>query len=264
MNKYGRISISKGNGHNDDDIYTLLRSTLNFTNSKPYNLRFVEKKVPYYFRTGKIQGKYVLEETMSRKEKQRISKKYNSHQAKKFVSEGCSLQEYLNVCAICYKAVFGKHTNGMTPLKMYQTWADKRDGGMLSIKDAGSRQEFLNWYNSDQWSGSHPFEIIYSMMEIGICLFPPNSSEHWFSLRESESIGLSLYTYLKMVDALIEHNIAFKVPGLGKTLKFLSGQTYFTVNNYSEHEISYSGDKEDREKYLPHIKWDKLKILRKR
>ena len=53
-----------------------------------------EKLVPYDFRTGKILGKYVLEELMSEEKKNIILTNYNHHLAKDLKAESISLQGY--------------------------------------------------------------------------------------------------------------------------------------------------------------------------
>jgi hypothetical protein len=53
-----------------------------------------------------------------------------------------SENDYLNTVAICYRAIFGSKTDGLSAEQMYRKWADGRDCGMLEIKDKKSKKEF--------------------------------------------------------------------------------------------------------------------------
>ena len=260
LGKYGRLDITKGSSFYSD-IYTFLKSALEFTRSDNFNPDYIEKHVPYMFRTGKILGKYALEKILPGKEKQRILTKYNNYQKKDLISEGCSLNEYLETCEICYRAAFPKETAKMTPIKMYKAYADRRDGGMLDIKDLNSRQEFKDWYNSSKWSGSHPFEILYGFNSIGITLFPPYRQEKMYALNVSNDWFSGFF--LKMIEGLIKNNVPFTAWRFNDILDYMCGETYFTVNQGSERDLTYYGYKSDKTEYLKHIIWDKLKFLNK-
>ena len=166
-----------------------------------------------------------------------------------------SLNDYLNVCAICYKAAFGEKTRNMSPEDMYRRWADGRDCGMLKIKNKTSKRAFMYWLRHKSHCGGHPFEIVFSWYRHGIHLYPPNKHEPWFS------IFVTNYAYawkfLKMVEAMIKNNIPFKAPKLEDVLKFLAGETYFRVNEYAEHFVFYHSIDKDKRKY---IEWDEIKI----
>lgn len=259
LGQYGRLDIENGSSFNKD-IHTFLKSALEFTISDNFNHEYIEKHVPFMFRTGKILGKYALEKILTSKEKQRILTKYNNYQKKGLISEGCSLNEYLETCEICYRSAFPKEEAGKPPLKMYKSHADLRNGGMLDIKDVNSRQEFKDWYNSDEWSGSHPFEILSGSSSIGISLFPPYLSEKMKYGIKVSTDSFSGY-YLKMVEELIKNNIPFTAWRLNDILDYMSGETYFGVNQGSQRYITYFDDKSDKKKYFKHIIWDKLKFL---
>ncbi|MCB4791827.1 MAG: hypothetical protein LHV68_08065 [Elusimicrobia bacterium] len=68
LGQHGRLDIEKGTSFYND-IYTFLKSALEFTHSNNFNPDYIEKHVPYIFRTGKILGKYALEGILPRKEK---------------------------------------------------------------------------------------------------------------------------------------------------------------------------------------------------
>ena len=62
-----------------------------------------------------------------------------------------------------------------------------------------------------------------------------------------------------MVKTLIQNRIAFEAFPLERILDYLSGESYFTVNAFSEHYISYTY--QDR-KLLKHIQWDEPGMLK--
>ena len=114
-----------------------------------------------------------MEEIMSQKEKKRILFQYNRHVTKqRGLEKGCSLNEYLNTAAICYRAAYPSKTKEKTLLDMYNRFADGRHGGMLDIKNKNSKKGFMQWYNGCRWIGAHPFEIVFSWHEHGIHLYP--------------------------------------------------------------------------------------------
>jgi hypothetical protein len=117
----------------------------------------IERLVPYDLRSGRIKGKYVLKKVMSQAQRKRVLELYRRHEAKNLrAKDGCSLNEYLETAAICYRAAYGRKVKDKTPLEMYHSFADGRHGGMLDIKDRNSRKEFARWYESGAWAGSHP------------------------------------------------------------------------------------------------------------
>jgi hypothetical protein len=195
---------------------------------------------------------------MPEEEADRILKSYEEHIKKNLKVEKISLNDYLNVAAICYKTAFGKKIRGLSPLEMYQKFADGRHGGMLDIKDKNSKEEFSNWLKSRIWIGSHPFEIVFSWHNYGIDLFPPSKDIPYFIIR------LGNYDYadvfLRMVEALIKNNVPLEASDLDKIIKYVKGETYFRVNEHDEHFFFYSHSREERKEYFKHIIWDELKI----
>lgn len=65
-----------------------------------------------------------------------------------------------------------------------------------------------------------------------------------------------------MIIALIKENIPFQADKLKSVLEFLAGETYFTVNDYSEHNFYYCPSKEYKKKFFPHIEWDEIKTVK--
>lgn len=267
VQSFGSIHIKKG----DKETENFYRNTKKFyRNIISEALRFVpilkkdetvlKKMIPYDIRTGKIKGLHILENLLSQDRKKTILESYEKHIEKNLQIADISLNEYLNVASICYKATYQKEVENLSNLEMYKKWADGRDGGMLSINDWDSKKEFTEWHNSGQHMGSHPFEIVFSWHEHGIHLYPPNEQSHYYNLRVTN------YTYawdfLQMVDILIKNEIPFSAGKLEDVLDFLAGDTYFTVNKMEEHHFRYILSREYKQKYFPHIEWDEIKVVK--
>lgn len=259
--KIGQFEVSRGKEPADDFYETVLREAIRLLRlMKSARGKVVERLVPYDYRVGRIKGKYVMEKTMTEGEKEKILKSYLEHQTKNLTADGgCSLDEYLDVAATCYQGAFGKKVSEKKPLDMYRRYADGRHGGMLEIKDRGSRKEFMRWYKGGRWAGSHPFEIVFSWHRHGIHLYPPTEDNGWnYNLRVTNYAYAGVF--LKMVRALIEHGIPFTASGLEDVLNYLTGETYFSVNEYSEHMFDYFPSREYRQKYFRHIEWEPLEL----
>ena len=92
--------------------------------------------------------------------------RYKAHKINKSEITEISLNDYLEVAAICYRAAFSNKipeklirtkTKEITPKFLHNCWADQRHGGMFD-----SKEKFMKWYKSRKWQGAHPFEIVYS------------------------------------------------------------------------------------------------------
>ena len=250
------IHVRKGDKKCEGVFETIFSEILRFVPILKKNSKILEKLVPYDIRTGKIKGKYVLEETMSEEEKERILKKYKKHMEKRLEVKEISLNEYLNVASICYKAAYGEKVGEISPIEMYKRFADGRHGGMLEIKDWNNRKQFMKWLESGRWGGCHPFEIVYSWKDHGIHLYPPTKETPYFRLRVTDYMYAE--SFIKMVGALIENEIPFQALHLEEVLNYLAGETHFRVNEYSKHTFFYIPSKEYKKLYFKHIEWDKL------
>lgn len=259
--KIGMLEVKKGDKPVDKIYKDIFREAIRFTRLIKQTRGEVARKVlPYDFRTGKIKGKFKLTDLLPLKDKEKIMKDYNNFLKNSSSLKGCSLNEYLKTAAICYKAVLNKKSSKLTPLQMYKKFADTRDGGMLSIKDWTSAKEFSNWYNSGKWSGSHPFEIIFSWFEHGIHLYPPsshNSGKYGLRVTDYNYAGV----FIEMVKALIKRKIPCIAYNLEEVLDYLAGESYFTVNTYSDNYFNYIPCADYKKAYFKHIEWDEPKIL---
>ncbi|HKZ56433.1 MAG TPA: hypothetical protein VJ024_01905 [Thermodesulfovibrionales bacterium] len=254
------IEVCKGKekDEDEDEFYSeLITQTVKFCQILRKAPGIVLKAIPYDIRTGRVLGKYILEDLFPCDKKEEILELYRNYIKKGDKSHGVSLNCYLDTAAICYRATFGGKTDGIFPEQMYRKWADGRDCGMLEIDNKKSKKAFGLWLDNKSRCGGHPFEIVFSWHEHGIHLYPPYPDRPYFSL----SVTDYMYAihFLEMVKALIKNKIPFEANDIGDVLNYLSGESYFTVNDYDKHYIFYdSGDK----KLLKHIEWDEPRMLK--
>jgi hypothetical protein len=262
---FGWIAVNKGNDKFYYEDYLLfIDEAIRFIPLlKETGNTLIERTFPLDLRRGKIRGKYIREknELMPEKERKEIEEAYKNHLEKKLTVDEISLNEYLNTAAICYRAAFKKEkTKVLTPLEMYKRWADNRDGGMLDIDDPDSKKEYMDWLNSGKWSGTHPFEIVYSFIELGIHLYPPRLDKPCFGISVSY-IHLTA-PFVDMVGNLIKHNVPFEAYQLDEALDYLTGESFIDVNIIGLDSFHYYPSRENRKKYYPHIQWDKIEVVK--
>lgn len=259
VQSFGSFRIKRGDKETEKLYRNIISEALRFVPILKKDETVLKKMIPYDIRTGKIKGRHILEHLLSQEGKKTILDNYQKHIEKNLQITEISLNEYLNVVAICYKSTYKKESENLSNLEMYKKWADGRDGGMLSIKDWDSKKEFSKWYHSGEYAGSHPFEIVFSWHDHGIHLYPPNEQSCYYNLRVTN------YTYawdfLEMVNTLIKMEIPFSAGKLDDVLDYLAGDTYFTVNRMDEHHFRYIYSREYRQKYFPHIEWEDIKVV---
>ncbi len=258
FSQLGNLHIKKGKRKIEKEYKTIFKETLRFTPLiKKTKNEILKKTIPYDLRTGKIKGKYLMKKLMPKKEKEKILVCYEEYLKKQIKACPISLDEYLEVAALCYQAAYRKKTKNLSPLKMYKRWADGRHAGMLDIKNKGSKEEFTHWQKHHLPIG-HPFEIVFSGHSHGIHLYPPYEENAYFSLRVTN------YAYardfIRMVKALIKNKIPFQARALKEVIEYLSGETYFNVNDYDEHFFHYIPSKEYKDLYFRYIEWDKIEV----
>jgi hypothetical protein len=173
-----------------------------------------------------------------------------------------SLNDYLNVASICYKAAYPEETKNLSNIDMYKKWADGRHGGMLSIQDWNDKKEFSEWYKSGEHIGFHPFEIVFSWHRHGIHLYPPSDTSHGYKIIVTNYAYA--WDFIKMVDALIGMKIPFEAGELQAVLDYLAGDIYFTVNNEGDHNFRYIPSRKYKRKYFYDIEWDDIKVIKYR
>ena len=254
---HSTIEVCKGKEKDDDKFYLgLIKQTLKFCQILRKDPGIVLKAIPYDIRTGRVLGKYVLEDLFPCDKKQEILALYRNYIKRERKAHGVSLNDYLDTAAICYRAAFGGKTDDLSPEQMYRRWADGRDCGMLEIGNKKSKKAFSYWLDNKSHCGGHPFEIVFSWIEHGIHLYPPYPDRSYFSLRVTNY--MYAIPFLEMVKALIQNEILFRANDIEDVLNYLSGESYFTVNDYDKHYIFYSGDR----KLLRHIEWDEPRMVK--
>jgi hypothetical protein len=271
VQSFGGFSVKKGNGYTEKFYGSIMSETLKFSDIIKKDESVLQKLVPYDIRTGKIKGCHILEELLSQQEKRDIYGKYEKY--RKHIENDIgiaeievetevetSLNDYLNVAGICYKAAYPEKTENLSNIDMYKKFADGRHGEMLSMKDWNDKKEFSEWYHSGRHVGSHPFEIVFSWHRHGIHLYPPNDSKRGYALRVTNYVYA--WDFIEMVDKLIEMQIPFDAGELKTVLDYLAGDTYFTVNNSGEYNFVYTPSREYKRKYFYDIEWDSIKIVK--
>lgn len=257
---FGNLHIANGDKETEKFYHNIFTEILRFIPIlEKKDDSILQKLIPYDIRTGKIKGLYILDQLLSQDRKKTILDDYKKFVEKKLEIREISLNDYLNVAAICYKETYHEAEN-FSPIEMYKKWADGRDGGMLSIKDWNSKNEFYQWYHSGEQAGAHPFEIVFSWHRHGIHLYPPDDSMPYYILRVTNYAYAE--DFLKMVENLIKMQIPFETRKINDVLDFLAGDTYFSVNKKDEHNFMYELSKEYKQKYFPHIEWDDIKVVK--
>lgn len=256
----GSFHIKKGDKDTEKFYHNIITDAIRLVQIIKEDERILQKMIPYDIRTGKIKGRYILEHLLPLYRKEIILHDYEKHITKNLQITDISLNEYLNVAAICYKAAYQKKSENLSNLEMYKKWADGRDGGMLSIKDWDSKKEFSEWYHSGEHAGSHPFEIVFSWHEHGIHLYPPNEQSRCYNLIVTHYAYA--WDFIEMLIQLIKIEIPFNTEKLEDVLNFLAGDTYFTVNKMDEHHFRYVLSREYRQKYFSLIEWDDIKVVK--
>jgi hypothetical protein len=253
---HSQVEVCRG-AEKNDFYMGLIGQCQKFSRLVRKNPEIVVKAVPNDIKTGRILGKYVMEDLLPSEKKEKILKLYGEHLKKDKRTDSVSVNDYLKTAALCYRACFGRKTSGMTAMQMYKKWADGRDCGLLEIKDKKSKEAFDYWLNHKSHCGGHPFEIVFSWHGHGLHLRPPYPEKSYFTLSVTDYMYAPLF--LQMVEALIRNGIAFKAHEIEMVLDYLSGEIYFTVNDYDKHYIFYA---EGNRKLLRHIEWDAPQILR--
>jgi hypothetical protein len=261
---FGCLAVDKGNEELYGDYPLFIDEAIRFIPLlKETNNKIIERTFPYDLRRGKVQGKYIYEkeELMPEEERNEIETAYKKHLEKKLSVKDISLNDYFNTAAICYRAIYQEEKiKNLTPREMYQKFADRRHGGMLDIKDPDSKKEYMQWLNSGTWRGQHPFEIVYSFIQLGIHLFPPD--KHQPSYRLSVSNKLLTEQFVRMAYTLVMHNIPCEAFRLEEGLDYLTGESFVDVNVLGLDTFHYYPSRENREKYSPHIQWDEIEVVK--
>jgi len=259
--RLGRFSIKGGDESCSSTYFSMLEAAKSYKHIN--DVEELEKRVPLWLRKGKVARKHLVErsELLDEGAAKELLNGYEEHRSRDLKSDPICLNRYLEVAAICYRAIYG--VSGMGPQTFYETYADGRHGGMLDIKDRNSVKQFNEWLQSTERHGTHPFEIVAGGARThGIELDPPA-----LLMGRSRKFLLTCDNpywekYLKALNALIDANIPFEAPGLLGVLEYATGESYYTVNTTSEQSVDYK-DLVGDARALEHIEWDKLKVLKR-
>ena len=117
----GSLHIKRGNKIPEKIFRMTFQETIKFLRIiKSTNGDIIRRTVPFDFRTGKIKGKYILRKLISKREKAKISQDYKQHLKKNLKIPKISLNDYLAVAGLCYKAAYRKKIENLSPLQMYK------------------------------------------------------------------------------------------------------------------------------------------------
>lgn len=273
LSRYGGIAVDKGDEETPGDyaeVFDEIRRFMPFVKEGGKDL--VRVLHPYEWRTGRIKRKYTCDPSslITREEGDALIAAYETHVEKNPSLTEISLNDYLKTAGVCYRAAFPddiadfmrrERIEEATDAWLHKRWADSRHGGMLFLKDPDSKKEYMDWLLSREWRGAHPFEIVYSGNIHGITLYPPDKKESVYRLNVVDPFYNG--EMLKMVAALIEHDVPFKAHGLEELVNYCRGESHINVNKMSMRgdSFQYSDTEEDREEYFSHIEWDPIEIL---
>lgn len=249
LRKNVTITLRKGEERTDEIYKLMLEETANFLNRMKNSDIKLENYVPYLFRKGKVKRKYVVQPQISEDEARQILELYEKRNKGEIYP--ISLEDYLKVAGICLRAIFPGDAH-LSYRELYEKYSDFRRAGILEI-DPKDKNAFKNWYESEEWEGSHPFEIVAGFKTIGIVLYPPTKEKKRFVIY----VGSEIYYlhYLKAIEALVKEKIPFDASQIEEIIDYLAGETYISVNEKDGIECC-KGDEE----FLKYVEWDELKL----
>jgi hypothetical protein len=222
-----------------------------------YN-RFIERRLPLSCRVGKIQRRL----TWRRKARpplparQILSLENILGEAKgRPPLPEMTSSRYLATAAVAYDAVF-KDLRPLPPLGKYKKKADGRHGGLLDLP-GDSAEAFSRWFRSDQWSGTHPWEIVFGHPH-GIMISPRyhENTHSWTYWLWVDSLGWYV-TAARMALALGERGIPFAIQNEKEVLDAIKGTDDVGVSP-DLYDVHYEDLKEQRPDSLRFIRWDPI------
>ena len=224
----------------------------------------LNKNVPYSFRRGYTKSKYIIENQKDMEEAKKIYSDYKKFRNNVRGIKEISLYDYLNTAYLCYKSFFDKkEIDNLSKLEAYKNYADFRDGGMLDLnKNQYSKKAFKDWYYSNKWGGSHPFEIISGYNSYILLLYPPTKESTKYQISLNMDYKIYYSKYLHLAKMLIEEKIPFTAYRLDQVAKYLSGDMIIPVNKNKGNSIEFPyfyNENKDNELFK-NIRWEKLKI----
>lgn len=170
-----------------------------------------------------------------------------------------SLQRYLEVAAMAYDAVF-EDLKALAPREKYERRADRRHGGMLDlpVKDSAA---FERWFTSREWSGAHPWEIVFAHPH-GVLLSPHLDKRAWRFYLSVDTLGLYVDT-ARMAIAFGEKGVPFELIRAGDVIPALRGEDWVEVGPFHG-QLALEELERRRRGAAARIAWDALPQLRVR
>jgi len=244
--------IKEGNDGSIPQMIEVLEAILNYDKVlDEYGLCKLESMHDKDFRHGYIHSKHIIKFDQKAGERQlRTFKKMYEDRTKDGIQ--ISVNKYVEAANICYRSLFKNKHKDISEMDLYLKKSDSRHGGMTEIKDYDSPVEFLKWLKSGQWGGAHPFEIIFSMMGIGVTLTPKEAKNGGviFSI-EGGIYGNNAVFYMAM--ALMRVNIPIEIDSVEDVYFYILGEEKIGINYVSIDSIAYRDVPSNKRKY---IVWD--------
>jgi len=139
-----------------------------------------------------------------------------------------TLRRYLDTAAIAYDATIPE-LRTLTPRKKYERKADTRHGGLLDLRPADPRA-FEGWYESRDWLGAHPWEIVFAHPH-GILLSPHRTAGSWRFFLSVDTLGL-YRDAARMAIALGAAGVPFELARAAEVIAALRGDDWVEVGPF--------------------------------
>lgn len=218
-----------------------------------YNRR-VERLLPLRCRTGRIERKWTwpaeARQPLSPAGLGRLNRALGAA-ARTRAWRRLSLRRYLEVAGSAYDAAFRKLAR-LTPLEKYRGKADTRHGGLLEVPPDDA-DAFERWYQSRDWLGAHPWEIVFAHPH-GILLSPHRAERGWRFHLGVDTLGLYVAT-ARMATALGERGVPFELVRAAEVIAALSGEDRVEIGPFYD-QLSLDELKERRPEAVARVQWD--------
>ncbi|MBI5364503.1 MAG: hypothetical protein HZA53_15100 [Planctomycetes bacterium] len=168
-------------------------------------------------------------------------------------------RRYFEIAAIAYDAAVPK-LRRLAPLDKYLKAADKRDGGLLALPTDDS-EAFARWFRSPAWSGTHPWEIVYSMFD-GVVLGPWERDGGWRFGLSAGHLGQA-EAVAKMARALGEQGVPFEWHQAEEMIAALRGRDEIEIGPFSM-QLSLAELRRQNRAAVKDVRWDPLPVLKPR
>ena len=162
-----------------------------------------------------------------------------------------SLRRYLETAAIAYDAALPE-LRPLTPRKKYQSKADQRHGGLLDLRPTDTRA-FEAWYDSRDWLGAHPWEIVFGHPH-GILLSPHHAAGAWRFFLSVDALGL-YRDAARMAIALAAAGVPFELTRAADVVAALRGEDWIEIGPFRG-QMTLDELEERRRGATSQVSWD--------